>query len=344
MEDRLLRKMAEDMKIFPYKNEHYFDYESRLIYSAMASWIKAVCMDQSVLAQAVQSDNAEGVSKKHVLNKCRPILSELLCRFPNSKTWFEIHDKKYDDAVDFLRSGLMSCGELINVGFNTNLVLSKREQCQLTPTLARCKGTVLHPSCFYSGIAVLATTPPEEGFVPEKPLSAKQWFLEYIKNAWWKPETVMEDAVNYFNPYYNSKSNAYSWQDTPPKPVNGTILMRRSVNKYDREYVLYRPLDKTIHRIDPTFKEYREYRRIIMGMRAIADNPVPLLATCFEDHVTVSLNVHLPRKEFLLLKTYAWPQSGITDKLKWNMSASVWEYLKHYFAALEMSVTEEHYG
>ena len=78
-----------------------------------------------------------------------------------------------------------------------------------------------------------------------------------------------------------------------------------------------------------------------MGMRAYADNPVPMTAVHFADHTAVSMNVHLPRKEFLLLKTYAWPQRGITDKLNWNMPHIVWDYLKPYFLSLDMQITEE---
>lgn len=344
MDDKLLRKMAEDLKITPYKNEYYFDFESRVIYSAMASWIKVVCMDKSVLAQAEQSDTIEGVSKVHVLNKCKPVLDELLKRFPSTKAWFEIHNKHYKNAVEFIRSSLLSSGELVNVGFDTQIALAKQEQQPLTRSLARYKGIVLGPNCFYSGIATLAQTAPQKDFQPEQLISAKEWFLEYIKNAWWKPESSDREAVSYFNPYYHSKSNAYSWQDMPPKPVKGIVLFRRIVNKYDREYVLYHTIEKEIHRIDPVFKDFREYRRIIMGMRAFADNPVPLTVKQFADHTAVSLNVHLPRKEFILLKTYAWPESGITDKLNWNMAHIVWDYIKPYFEALDMQITEEYHG
>lgn len=344
MNDKLLRRMAEDLKISPYKNEYPFDYESRVIYSAMASWIKAVCMDKSVLAQAKQSDATEGISRVHVLNKCKPVLDELLKRFPSAKSWFEVHDKHYDNAVELIRSSLLSSGELVNVGFNTHIALAKKDQIPLTPVLTRCTGIVLESNCFYSGISALTKTESKDDFIPEQLISAKQWFSEYIKNAWWKPESSDQETVSYFNPHYVSKSNAYSWQDMPPEPINGIVLFRRIVNKYDREYVLYHTIEKKIHRIDPVYKDFREYRRIIMGMRAFADNPVPITATHFADHTTVSMNVHLPRKEFLLLKTYAWPQGGITDKLNWNMPQIVWDYLKPYFAALDMHITEEDHG
>ena len=271
-------------------------------------------------------------------------MDELLKRFPSTKAWFEIHDKHYKNAVEFIRSSLLSSGELVNVGFDTQIALAKQEQQPLTPVLKRCKGIVLDPNCFYSGIAALAQTAPKEDFQLEQLISAKEWFLEYIKNAWWKPESSDREAVSFFNPYYRSKSNAYSWQDMPPKPVKEIVLFRRIINKYDREYVLYHTIEKKIHRIDPVFKDFREYRRIIMGMRAFADNPVPMTATHFADHTAVSMNVHLPRKEFLLLKTYAWPQRGIMDKLNWNMPHIVWDYLKPYFLSLDMQITEEKHG
>lgn len=82
MESRILLTMAADLGINRYGNESETQYCNRVLYSAMASWIKASALDR--LVTSVQTDNT-GVSRRHILDKCTSILSEMLKRFPESK-------------------------------------------------------------------------------------------------------------------------------------------------------------------------------------------------------------------------------------------------------------------
>lgn len=345
MEEKLLSRMASDLNIRKYHNETTLDYECRLLYSAIASWIKAACMDRSILSLASSQSGrpGDGVSRRHILIKCVPVFDELMKRFPHLQPWFDTH-KMVGNAVEYLRSGLIACGEMVNVGYDTSLALAKEERIQLTPVLARCKGIVLSPDCFYSGVSTLCVTDPIDSTHLADVTSVEQWFSNYIENAWWTSVDNLGESVSFFDPYHPSRSNTYSWQDTPTKGVQGVLLLRRIVNKYDREYVLYKPSEKKIHRIDSVYKDFREYRRIMMGMRVSVNNPVPMTVYTYDDHVKIVLSTHLPRKEFLMLRTYAWPRIGIIGKLEWDMPVEVWLYLKPWFAALGMDIAEEQYG
>jgi len=75
MEYRILHAMAADLGIFKYENESESQYCNRVLYSAMASWIKAVALDQPVTSG--QMDNP-GVSRRHISDKCTAILNEML--------------------------------------------------------------------------------------------------------------------------------------------------------------------------------------------------------------------------------------------------------------------------
>ena len=64
MKDRILYAMASDLGIDRFENESEMRYCSRVLYSAMASWVKAAALDRPVTSiQRV----VQGVSRRHIL-------------------------------------------------------------------------------------------------------------------------------------------------------------------------------------------------------------------------------------------------------------------------------------
>ena len=83
MDDKILAAMASDMNITKYKTESESQYCTRILYSAVACWIKTAATDK-----VLGSDENSGVSRRHIIDRCVPILNELLLRHPLSKQWF----------------------------------------------------------------------------------------------------------------------------------------------------------------------------------------------------------------------------------------------------------------
>lgn len=82
----------------------------------------------------------------------------------------------------------------------------------------------------------------------------------------------------------------------------------------------------------------------MFGLRAAANNPVPGQIIKFQDHVHLKMRTYLPAKETQLLETYAWPHNSINDRLEWDMSISVWNYIEPFLSALGMAIREEDHG
>ena len=224
MEDRILHAMAADLGIFKYENESESQYCNRVLYSAMASWIKAVALDQPVTSG--QIDNP-GVSRRHISDKCTAILNEMLKRFPESKPWFE-SEKTQESPIAFLLNRLLWHGDILQVGFETNLILAGKNETILSDRVKCRKGEVLSEGTFYSGIAMLQKVQKSEVFEPEAVKEAAVWFEDYIKSAWWK-ETEIDDNVQYFNACKRTKNNHLCWQTEQPEPVKGVWLIRRTI-------------------------------------------------------------------------------------------------------------------
>ena len=335
MEDRILYAMAVDLGIFKYENESESQYCNRVLYSAMASWIKAVALDQPVTSG--QMDNP-GVSRRHIFDKCTTILNEMLKRFPESKPWFE-SEKTQESPIAFLLSRLLRHGDILQVGFETNLILVGRNATILSDRVKCRRGEVLSEGTFYSGIAMLQKVQKSEIFEPEAVKETIVWFEDYIKSAWWK-ETEIDDNVQYFNACKRSKNNHLCWQTECPDPVKGVWLIRRTIYKNSYEYFLIRKDEGLYkHQIDPFLQEMGEHRRFMIAMRYMANNAVPVQAERYSDHISLKLRIHLPQKESTLLETYAWPHNAIADRLEWDMDEEVWGFIKPHLYHLGLNLT-----
>lgn len=335
MEDRILHTMAADLGIFKYENESERQYCNRVLYSAMASWIKAVALDQPVTSE--QMDNP-GVSRRHISDKCTAILNEVLKRFPESKLWFE-SEKTQESPIAFLLSRLLRHGDILQVGFETNLILAGRNETILSDRIKCRKGEVLSEGTFYSGIAMLQKVQKSEVFEPEAVKEAAVWFEDYIKSAWWK-ETEIDDNVQYFNACKRTKNNHLCWQTERPEPVKGVWLIRRTIYKNGYEYFLIRKDEGLYkHQIDSFLQEMGEHRRFMIAMRYMADNAVPVQAERYSDHISLNLRIHLPQKESTLLETYAWPHNAAADRLEWDMDEAVWGFIKPHLYHLGLKMT-----
>lgn len=194
MGDKVIHAMAVDMGISKYENEHETQYYNRVLYSAMSSWIKAAALDQPVTSE--QRNNL-GVSRRHIFDKCAAILNEMLKRFPESKTWFE-SEKTEESPIALLLSRLLRHGDILNVGFETNLILAGRNEMILSDKVKCRRGEVLSEGTYYSGIAMLLKIQKGEMFDPEAVKETTTWFWDYIKSAWWK-ETGIDENIQYFN-------------------------------------------------------------------------------------------------------------------------------------------------
>ena len=337
MTDEMMATMATDLNIRQFACESRSQFINRLLYSAMACWIKAAALDRSV---SFHTDPNQGTSRRHILDRCDNVLAEMLRRFPVSELWFKTEPGN-ERAVQLLRSRLIRHGDLLNVGFQTNLTLAPESITPLNSDLECGKGCLLNPSFFYSGIAMLRRRKTEYLFEGSDQIDSCEWLRDYIRSAWWKPVDHLED-VEYFNPFLKAKSNYRCWQDVAPTPVEGIVLARYTNNALPAEYLLVKHGENNrLHRIDSFFQETGEYRRFQFALRKIAANDLVADARIFRDHIHLKLNYYLPERENRLLESFAWPCSSVSDKLEWDMVLLIWPYIKIHLEKLGIAVREE---
>lgn len=337
MAGRLLQAIATDLNLKQYQNETATEFSSRVLYSAMSCWIKTACLDNSISGEI-------GVSRRHILSRCTPVLSEFLKRMPECVSWFE-PDGTDEQPVSIIRSRLLRSGDIVNVGFNTNIALADENCEELIPGVIWKRGTLLQKGCTYSGISALEYDEKvATASAPAPNFPVGEWLDTYIKEAWWENSECAYEGFEFFNPQKKTKNNHSCWQLIPAAAVDDIMLMRRQMYNNQYEYVLYRCEEKKIHRIDSFLQKQGLPRKLMITLRYKAGNAIPGKASIFSDHVHLQLWVHLPMCETTSLESYAWPFNNILDCLEWTMPLQLWTYIAPQLSKLGLNVAEENYG
>lgn len=329
----LIEEMASDLGIKKYNGESYQSWTSRVLYSAVSCWIKTSTLDSP------GCEVSKGVSKKHVLLKCRPILEEFVNRYKEQSDYFLVNESG-EDAVSILRSRLLAADEIRVVGFDSYIILSSDKEISLTESLNRCFGKLLDEDAFYSGVSLLRKG-LNESF--SKPIiqSSEEWFDDFTKRLWWEEMGHM-DELEFFDPFRQVNNLYGCWGKSLVSSVNGFILARRTVNLYDYEYFIIKQGEKMkYHGLEPLGKELQLQIRLAILFKALANNPMTANIDNHDEYVRLKLYNKLPLKERQILETYAWPNDRIDNEYDWVMSSEIWDYVKPYIEALNIVLCTE---
>lgn len=338
MIDITIDRMASDLGICRFTEESSLQFKCRVIYSAMASWIKAIAMDRP---PGSKEESFYGVSRKHMYERSRAVLDTFCRMYPEIGEWFDL-TRADEHPVILLRTRLLNHGDLLNEGFDTNVALSSVHSMQLTPKIETVYGEIMGESLQYSGIAVVRC---KEAEIPaENAEVTQEWIEGFLKEVWWSLELPDTTAWQYFNPSNPAKNNHSVWQDSMVEAVYGIVLARAVVNKYGYEYYLLKTKDKLMHKLDPFLQELGYHIRIMYALRAGAGNRAVAAVKRHDGYVTLLLNAHLPLNETGLLESYAWPCRNINDKLGWIMGDFIWNYIEPYIGALGIRILEDSDG
>lgn len=336
--DEIIQKMSSDLGIHQLNEEAIAHYECRVIYSAMASWIKAIALDQPV---GSLEDGVVGVSRRHINMRSQEVFDSLMGIFPETSYWFEL-DNTENHPVNLIRERLINHEDLLNAGFDTNLSLSYIHSIPLSSRFETVYGKVLDVGKLYSGISMIHEVdidPPIMQVKAEFPT-----IKEFAKRVCWEPMSLDKLEPTYFDPANNAKNNYSAWKDTLPDCKSEIFLARIQINKIGYEYYLLKPEKRLMHKIDPFLQGQGYHTMIMYELRKEANNSVVVSFANYNDHIRIRLYTHLPIRERILLESYAWPYHRIDDKLCWIMYDYVWEYIKPYFERIGMQILEEKHG
>lgn len=339
MRGEIIVAMASDMNIKKFNTETDSEFIQRVLYSATACWIKAAALDRNVWDVSVDI----GVSKKHIYEKSSKLLSAMLERYPEIKYWFYT-DEESEDPIRIIRRRLVQNGDLINIGFDTNMITASSSVHPIGLEVEQITGVFFDGGIFYSGLSAIRKSTNSDAANNNE--TAVDWFDEFCKTAWWENGHIENDSIEYFNCVKNAKNIHSCWQKNEVDFFQNIRLIRITINNTMYEYYLERIKGDNIyhHKIDPFLLEIKEHRKMMFALRKKANVPLPARITKYSDHATLNIWAHLPYEARVFLESYAWPSRNINDVLEWKFPLCLLDEVKRKLNNLGMSVTEGHNG
>lgn len=337
----ILKQIINDLKIRQYDGEKLNLYISRVVYSALSFWIRTSTLDEDILQQ---SSKKIGVSKVHILNRCRPFIDNMIELYPEIYQWFYPEGSKEDPIVT-IRERLYGGGELVDVGFNTDLALPNYKECIVNKRVNIIRG--LNSGCFQkiTGLAQFKILDKKNNVDFEKAFkfyglriqSAKEILREYVKNTKWNKKE--EITFQIFNKYC---SNSFSscW-DNEYKLKNDDISLYKN-EFFDFGFI--RKLNGSIYtsEIEKYLIDKYEIRRFMYGLKNDVNNSIVVRYRKYDEKrlVEVRLDNALPQEEENILMLLGWPIENINDKYNLLFNTSIWLFIKNLLKNLNITLQE----
>lgn len=323
MNNEILLKMQQDMQIKKYSGETESYYTGRTIYSALCHWMRYAVLDET-------TQNYDRKSKKYLLSTISKLLDTMVEAFPVSRSWAFTSNNgqiECDDLVRGLWDKMIFAGELFEVDEAGNIGLPRFRKQTITREYERIYGLPNLPSKKYLHIGLTRVEHCQtnmDGKVVLDNINIESYLKWAFGTAKWNT-CNNSDNYEYFNPY--SKKPPYqSWSHVPPRETNKMLARISLFNGLNEYYLIKKKDDLTYNALlDTTLLEWKEERRIILGLRKKVGNQMQAVYQCKGENYILNLFCGLPLREKILIDTYCWPLKYMDDQYNFVIPCFLWE-------------------
>ena len=337
----IINEINNDLKLYKYKEEDYILYKSRVIYSALAKWIRISTLNCDILED---EEVNIGQSRKKLSNKAKIFLDNIIEIFPEINEWFYPKGIK-ESPESLIIDRLKNSGEIINSGFNTYLALPNYEECIISDKVKVCRGIESKEMHTYTGLSQLKLLKGNykvdkselfEFYGIENQTSIDIW-KKYIKNIEWRKR---QDTSYYiFNK--DSNVNFYNSWECNYKLKDGEISIYKE-NHLD--FGVIKKVNNNIYtsQFPSCLVDEYEIRRFMYGLKSEVNNSSVAYYRYLNIKNAVELNLTsaLPNHENNILLALGWPKKSIQDTTNLIFSIHVWEFIKLILENLNIVVRE----
>lgn len=336
--------IAKDLKIKKYNEEKIENYIARVIYSAIGIWIRTVTLDEDVFHD---NYSKPGVSKIHINNRVKPFLENILEVYPEVLNWFKYTKGK--GVIEIIRDRLYKAGELVDVGYKTDLSLPIYEEGKLNDEYKIIRGMSIEKFNKSIGLGQIDINDKNENdifeFLGLCNKNSEEILEEYLRNAIWS-EYQAEDC-EYFNKY-SKETLSKCWEKEYDLKDGDITLYRIFSNGYSNEYGFVKRKNKKLYFSYITNYFISKYE-IIRFMYALKKKSNISILSYFkhydESELTwVKLNNILPSKEYNILMLIGWPKNNIEDGFNFIIDRSCWNFVEKMLSNLGIILKENSYG
>ena len=338
--------IAKDLKIKRYNEEKIENYRARVIYSAIGIWIRTVTLDEDTF---YDNYSKPGVSKIHIKNKVTPFLENILEFYPEVLNWFKYTKGK--GVIEIIRDRLYKAGELVDVGYETDLSLPIYEECSLNDEYKIIRGMSIDKFNKIIGLGQININNKNENendifeFLGLCNKSSEEILEEYLNNAIWS-ESQGKD-YEYFNKY-SKKTLSKCWEKEYYLKDDDITLYRNFSNVYSSEYGFVKRKDNKLYfsYITNYFISQHEIRRFMYALKKKSNISILSYFKHYDESelTWLKLNNMLPSKEYNILMLIGWPKYNIEDGFNFIIDRSCWCFVEKMLNNLGIILEESNYG
>lgn len=338
----ILKRIIEDLQIARYSKEPLNQYFGRVVYSALSMWIRTATLDEDIFEQ---NTNKIGVSKVHIINSCKPFIDNMIGMYPEIYEWFYPDRDEIKLPIAKIRDRLQDAGELVSVGFNTDIALPKYQRCNVDFNHIVIRGMDKDRLHRMSGLAQIGQLnnqcdEHQDGlfeFYGFNNKSAKDVTKEYIKNIKWGH--TQKNTTEIFDKY-SKEVFSKCWDKNFNLEENDISIYKNGII----DYGFIKKVDESffIAHINKDLIEECEVRRFMYGLKSTVNNAVIATYKRYEEKGLVELKLYnkIPNQEKNILFLLGWPAKNINDELNWIFAIQFWSFIEKVLKNLNITLQE----
>lgn len=341
----IIKRIATDLRIRRAPGEKQECFFSRIVYSALSMWIRYSTLDEDIFDH---SAGKIGMSKRYILNKCQTFIDNMIELYPSIESWF-YPEKENVNPTEIVRNRLHQCGELVDVGFFTDIALPYYEECSINEKVSVVRGIRSEAISKMTGLAQIKYVEKEDhnsvhlfDFYGVRDKSAISRLDEYLQLAKWNKRTAINGQI--FNKY-GMKPFSNSWESNCILKDHDISIYRNPMHQQgNRDYCFIKKVNNCIYisQISDYLIDQYEVRRFMYGLKGKVNNPVRAKYKRHDDKKIVELNLFngLPTREESVLFLLGWPMNNINDKYNLLFNNEVWEFIRKMLCNLNIKLEE----
>ncbi|MDR2458016.1 MAG: hypothetical protein LBD41_06010 [Clostridiales Family XIII bacterium] len=310
----LIHTLSTDMGIQQYRNENNDSFTYRLCYSAIGLWC---------LHTAINTTNTTSGTTKHYQTK---FLNELITSF--SKLYPKISDKFLSSDTQQKKFSI----KVRTIYEATGYLLTDEKNHNHLANYGRCVKIandylflgLPHEPYTINGLGIFSSPTNDiisaKEFIVRDSLSCEEYYKSRFDPFEFETRDIDNNELEFFDPKSN-KPPSSSW--TKFQTTDTTIARDNTKKDYYRIIKIEENLyfanewrDNTSHENTNRFF-LNEYRRLYFAIKSHYGNPLrATIQKIDENYSKISLDGHLPNREYYLLLLLSWPERDAFDKIR----------------------------
>lgn len=316
MLEELKEQMAKDLNIYRYENELSNEYNQRLIYSGLASWVRSLICGNSI------SDNENNIKNKfpdimYIQSNLTKIAEAFLKTFEIDESWIEVEDNQSKSSK--------FASEIINrmIYLNEVAEVNSRQLAPVPKKIYENNGWthVYGNDTFDRNLMILGLSQWSDKRIEGSEqkeriiyIKGKDYIEHICNNFEWKDEKL-RGKYELFK-VGSERGYAKSWILFDEQNISNGLYLLREADNYQPGYILLKKDSNSmkVSFLDPWYRECSEIYRIMYALNFENGTPAKFRIKDMGEYFVLFYPSRLPNEENKILLSLSWPYRNYKDE------------------------------